>query len=804
MKSASLNVNKSLARWGMSEIFQGKLWPVGFALVLIIASIFALSALAMRMELVVVKQGKEALTADAVFASANPLPHTLLSASTTLERSMMTQFNTMLFSDTGMQLISVRAVDEYYPLIGDLVLDDSQVHHVGESQLWLDKRIMTQLELSHGDVVTLGDADFKVSGIVLEEPGLSFNPFQQMPSAYIHSSDIKKTGVIQLGSRVQYRMFLNGEPEKLIQLQESVELSPSDKWQTQETTNRSSEFFERTIQYLSLTVIMVIIMSATTLVLTCQSYVNSRSQTIAMLKSLGASTGWVCRWLLIQISLLFLSSILIGLIVGIGLEYLLRIPLSELLPNPLPSYGITPFAVSVLSVVLISLPALGIPLSHLVNTPAIDVLQQSQWRFNKQLLWLILIPLIPLLAFYSKNALILLILLSILVLFIVLALISVGLTRVLSRLSLSSSLALAFSRINRTPVSSGLQLSALALSLMLLATIGLLRHDLIEDWQQVLPEHAPNVFALNISEQELNDYLTQLDSNQVIRSEAFPIIRGRLQFINQQDVKELSYPNGKPNAIQRELNFTWGNDIPDYNQIVLGEWSNYSHVSVEEKLANELGIQVGDKLGFVINSQFIEATVGSLRHVEWRDMKPNFYFIFSSDIMQEVKGSYLLSYRIEEDQQSLLQQLSRQYPTVTVLDIQTMGNKIQALLQQVMSAVTILATLGLLAGLLLIFTLLQLSISQRQSEVRLYRTLGASKKRIASTLWVEFGIIAFVASFIAVLSAETMVAIVVKQVFEISPQLHPFLWLVLPIATSLVLAVVVMNALANLLKPHKP
>ncbi|EXF71953.1 ftsX-like permease family protein, partial [Vibrio parahaemolyticus AQ3810] len=203
--------NKSLVRWSLGEIRQGNLWPISVALVLVIASIFALSALASRMEQVIVKQGKDALTADAVFVSANPLSDSLLKSTEQLERSVMTRFSTMAFSDNGMQLISVRGVDESYPLMGELVLDGNESGRVKPNQLWLDERIMAQLEVTKGDNVTIGDADFTVSGAVLMEPGLSFNPFQQMPAAYIHQSDVEKTGAIQVGSRVQYRLFLKAD-----------------------------------------------------------------------------------------------------------------------------------------------------------------------------------------------------------------------------------------------------------------------------------------------------------------------------------------------------------------------------------------------------------------------------------------------------------------------------------------------------------------------------------------------------------------------------------------------------------------
>ncbi|MFB5140568.1 FtsX-like permease family protein [Vibrio diabolicus] len=793
--------NKSLIRWSFGEIRQGNLWPISVALILVIASIFALSALAERMEQVIVKQGKDALTADAVFVSANPIPDTLLTSTENLERSTMTRFATMAFSDNGMQLISVRAVDDNYPLMGELVLDNNPSGRVKENQLWLDERIMAQLDVKLGDSVTIGDADFKVSGAVLMEPGLSFNPFQQMPSAYIHQKDVEKTGAIQVGSRVQYRLFLQADDKTLKGLQEDTVLSPSDRWRTQDTASRSNEVFERTTQYLSLTVAIVIIMAATTLVLTCQNYVNSRTQTIAMLKSLGASRRWIEKWLFIQVTILLISASVVGLLLGSGLEYLLRIPLKDLLPEPLPSYGVTPYLVSFISAVLITVPALGIPLLGLIKTPALEVLQQGKAQRSWKRMLLVLVPVVPLLLLYADNTLVWIVLIGIAVLFIVLAAVSVALTKLFARISTQPAMKLALSRINRTPVTSGLQFGALALSLMLLSIIWLVRSDILADWERTLPADAPNVFALNIGDYELDSYLETLDKNGVTRSQAYPIIRGRLTEINGQNVKEIEYEGEGSDAIRRELNLTWGDSLPEYNDVLAGEWTNKGSVSVEADVANDLGIELGDKLRFVINSQNYDAVVDTIRYVEWRDMKPNFYFIFSSDVMANLPGSYLISYRIDEGNEALLTSMSRSHPTVSVLDIRTMGEKIQDLIQQIVSAITILALLGVVAGLLLIFTLLRLSLSQRQQEIRLYRTLGSSKKRINTTLWAEYGIMALIASGVAVFAAEVCVAAVMTYGFDLNAQIHPELWIALPLATFVTLALVVMSLLKRLLTP---
>ncbi|MBS9818009.1 ABC transporter permease [Vibrio alginolyticus] len=793
--------NKSLIRWSFGEIRQGNLWPISVALILVIASIFALSALAERMEQVIVKQGKDALTADAVFVSANPIPDTLLASTESLERSTMTRFATMAFSDNGMQLISVRAVDDNYPLMGELVLENNPAGRVKENQLWLDERIMTQLSVKPGDSVTIGDAEFTVSGAVLMEPGLSFNPFQQMPSAYIHQSDVDKTGAIQVGSRVQYRLFLQADDKTLKSLQDDTQLSPSDRWRTQDTASRSNEVFERTTQYLSLTVAIVIIMAATTLVLTCQNYVNSRTQTIAMLKSLGASRRWIEKWLFIQVTILLISASVVGLLLGSGLEYLLRIPLKDLLPEPLPSYGVTPLLVAFISAVLITVPALGIPLLGLIKTPALEVLQQGKAQRSWKRSLLVLVPVVPLLLLYADNTLVWIVLTGIAVLFVVLAAVSVTLTKLFARVSTHPAMKLALSRINRTPVTSGLQFGALALSLMLLSIIWLVRSDILADWERTLPADAPNVFALNIGDYELDNYLETLDKNRVTRSQAYPIIRGRLTEINGQNVKEIDYEGEGSDAIRRELNLTWGDTLPEYNDVLSGEWTNKGSVSVEADVANDLGIKLGDTLRFVINSQNYDTVVDTIRYVEWRDMKPNFYFIFSSDVMANLPGSYLISYRIEEGNEALLTSMSRAHPTVSVLDIRTMGEKIQALIQQIVSAITILALLGVVAGLLLIFTLLRLSLSQRQQEIRLYRTLGSSKKRINTTLWAEYGIMALIASGVAVFAAEVCVAAVMTYGFDLNAQIHPELWIALPLATFVTLALVVMSLLKRLLTP---
>ncbi|MGR5165706.1 ABC transporter permease [Vibrio astriarenae] len=795
-----------IAQWCWREVRSGQLWIIALALTLIFASVFALTALSSRLEQVIIKQGKDALTADLVFESSNPLPEDVtksLQAQSNVTTAKLTRFATMAFSDSQMQLISVNAVGDGYPLQGSLTLTSQQgvTNQVKPGELWLDERLFALLDIKEGDLLAIGDSELSVSGRITEFPGLSFNPFQQMPAALMHADGIEETGAIQPGSRVRYKLFIDAPTSVLDELQASVELTPSERWRTVDSGSRTNDVFANTEQFLSLTVVVVILMAATTLVLTCQHYVSTRQQLVSMLKSMGATKQWLRRWLGIQIGILALLSILFGTGLGMLLEYGLRFSLAELLPSPLPSYGLRPFITAFLTCTLIAIPAMGIPLLRLLDTKASQVIAQSA-ESDKASRWLLVfVPIVPFLMAYSGNKLVWFILLGLIGLVVLLGLVSVGLVAVAQGLSAKPAYKLALSRINRNKIATGLQFGCLAFSVMLLAILWLVRTDLLSDWQRTLPPDAPNAFALNIAEYEKETYLGTLDAAGIDRSEAFPIIRGRLSLVNDLDAKEVQKQGSDTDAVRRELNFTWAEALPDYNDVLKGEWTDSKGVSVEEQVAEALSIQIGDELTFVINSQTFTATVNSIRHVEWRDMKPNFYFIFTPDVMASIPSTYLVSFRLSDQDDDLFTELSRNHPTVSLMDIRVMGEKIQSLVGQIVWAITLLAGLAGVAGLLLIYTLLNLSLVERQSEMKLYRTLGASGKRLKNTLWIEYGVMALVASLVATIGAESVVAGVMNFGFNLSPQIHYWVWLTLPLLTMLTLAIVVQGGMRRILVP---
>lgn len=804
-----MNKNRALLDWSWREIKLGQLWPVLVALTLIIASVVALASLALRVDGVMTQQGRNLLAADLVFRSNNAVPDKLISEAKQLglSTSQQTRFQSMAFSDKAMQLVTVRSVQSQYPLRGQLLLEDDKQqlhHHIKPGELWLSARLFPLLDVKIGETIAIGDAEMRISGVIKEQPELVFNPFNTIPHLFMHQQDLPKTGAVQLGGRVSYRLFINGEDRQLQQLKQNYPLQVGEAWRDENSQGRTAQLLEKAKQYLSLSILMVILMAAVTLVLTCSHYVRNRSETVAMLKSMGASRAWLRYWLTLQVALMFVIAFVVGSSIGVLIEWLLRIPLADILPEQLPSVGALPFVYALLVAVCVGLPALLIPLFKLLDTPAVNVIQARESQHSYKVWWLLLLPISALLITYGSNLLVWIVFAGLMLLFLLLAGISLLLLRLLGRFKLPAAMQLALSRINRSTKSTMMQLSALSGSLMLVALIWLIKGDLLGDWQQNLAPDAPNVFAFNISPSEQQPYLASVDKLKLPRSDAFAIIRGRVSGINGVEVEQFIKEQGRSYRIlQREVNFTWADKLPSYNKVVAGGWSKTGGVSVEQKVANELNIKVGDSLSFMVNSQEVTARVNSIRSVTWQSMQPNFIFIFTKDVIEQLPATWMLSFRVEDNQDKLLTVLARDYSTVSLLDFRSILVKIQSLLKQISYSLTGLASLGVISGVLLIFTLLRLSLNERKREITLYRTLGASKQRIKSTLWAEYGLLSASAGLVAALAAELILFSLMKWGFQLPTQLHPQLWLVLPLLALAIVFLCLYSVIKELLKPLK-
>ncbi|BCQ43705.1 hypothetical protein ERHA55_12320 [Erwinia rhapontici] len=489
------------------------------------------------------------------------------------------------------------------------------------------------------------------------------------------------------------------------------------------------------------------------------------------------------QWL----AVLLLAAV-VGSAIGLGFEALLLRMLRPVLPGELPAASAWPWLWAVGSLFVISLLVGLRPYRLLLATQPLRVLRRDAvaniWPLKLYLpaMAVVVIGLLALLVGGSK--LLWALVAGIVLLSLLLGAIGWGGLLLLRRLTLRNlAFRLAVNRLLRQPWTTLSQLAAFSLSFMLLALLLVMRGDLLDRWQQQLPPGSPNYFLLNITEPQVPQVQAFLQQHQVKAETFYPVARVRLTGINQQPADP-----AQDESLNRELNLTWLEDLPDHNPMTAGSWPpKNGEVSIEQELANRLGVKLGDTLTFTGDTQEFSAKISSMRKVDWESLKPNFFFIFPPGALDGQPQTWLTSFRMDNDNATLAQ-LNRQFPTLSLLDIGSILKQIGQVLAQVSQALEIMVILVTACGVLLLLAQIQVGMRQRRQELVVYRTLGASKKLLRGTLWCEFALLGVVSGVAAAIGAEAALWGLQRKVFDFPWQPDFVLWLVLPLTGALLLS----------------
>ncbi|MEY4476428.1 MAG: hypothetical protein RL248_2195 [Pseudomonadota bacterium] len=785
-------------RWFWREWRSSSLLIVWLALTLAVACVLSLGTISSRMEKGLSQQSRDFLAGDRVLSAAYPVPERwLLEAKQQgLTVSRQLSFMTMTFAGDRPQLVEVKATDLAYPLYGKLDTQPAGVR-LEPGTVLVAPRLLSLLRVKVGDMLDVADTSLKIVGEVIQEPDSGFNPFQTSPRIIINLADVEKTGAIQPGSRLTYRYMFAGTPDAVAQFSDWLvpQLQPEQRWYgLQASGGALGKSLQRAQQFLLLSALLTLLLSIAAVAVAMSHYCRSRYDLVAVLKTLGAGRRALRRLIIGQwLSVLVLAGFC-GSVIGLLFEKILVRLLSPVLPAALPAAGLWPWGWSIGSLVLISL-LVGIrPYWQLLATQPLRVLRRdvsaNVWplRYFMPLMLMVVIGLLVLLI--GGNALLWAVLGGMVVLALLLGVIGWGGLLLLRRLTVTRlSLRLAINRLLRQPWMTLTQLAAFSLSFMLLALLLALRGDLLDRWQQQLPPDSPNYFLLNMTPQQVPEVTEFLMRHQITPSTFYPIVRVRLTEINQQLATERVHedePGGE--AVNRELNLTWQQDLPAHNMLTAGQWPpKADEVSMEQGIAERLGIKIGDKLTFSGDTQSFGATVSSIRQVNWESLRPNFYFIFPPGALEQQPQTWLTSFRYQGDGDALTQ-LNRQFPTLSLLDIGAMLKQVGQVLQQVSRALEVMVVLVIICGTLLLLAQVQVGMRQRRQELVVYRTLGASKRLLRGTLWWEFALLGLVAGLAAAIGAEAALWALQRLVFDFPWQPNWIMWWLLPLASALLLS----------------
>lgn len=790
-------------RWFWREWKTPSLLIVWLALTLAVACVLALGRISDRIENSMSYQSRELLAGDLVLRSSYPSDPAWLQEAQKegLKLSQQISFSTMAYAteeeDARPQLVLVKAADKGYPLYGDLVTEPAGLVPT-QGQVLVAPRLLALLDLNIGDNIDIGDATLKVSGKLIQEPDSGFNPFQIAPRVLIAIEDAPLTGAIQLGSRLTYRDMFAGDSQSIEAFKQKFanELRNDQRWYTLNEDNGAvGKTFQRAQQFLLLSVLLTLLLAIAAVVVSMTHYCRSRHQLIAVLKTLGAGRRSLRKWIIGQWLVILVAAALLGSLLGLAFEGILMQILGAMLPKALPPASLMPWVWAIGTLFIIAIIVGSRPYYQLMATQPSRVLREDAkspvWPLHYYLPVVSVIVVGGLFIFAGVNPLLWSILAGIVVVAILLALIGwIGLWGLRHIKFRQLSLRLSVSRLLRQPLQTITQMSAFSLSFMLLALLILVRGDLLERWQQQLPADSPNYFLINMNASQLEPVTQLLAQYQVTPTEFNPVVLARLTDINGQSAIEWADkrdPNN--NTVRRELSLTWQSQLAPANIVNEGTWPpKAGEVSIEQTVVKELGLKLGDKLTFNAGAQVFTATVSSIRTVDWESLRPNFYFIFSQESLSNMPTTWLSSFHYEGDGQ-LLTQLSRHYPTINVLDTGAIITQIQQILQQVSQALEVMVVLVIFCGLLLLLAQIQVGMSQRERELVVYRTLGASKKLMRRTLWSEFALLGLMAGLAAAFGAEIALWLLQSKVFDFPWQPEWRMWGLLPLCAAMLLSI---------------
>ncbi len=793
-----------------------------FALCLAISATTALKFSNQQIQQAVNVQAAKMQAADLVLSDQYPIEEKWQRSAQQrdLQQSHVTLFSSMAHTDANFVMVNVKAIESNFPLRGELRVQPAAAQ-IQSGEVWLSQRAMDLLKLKLLDNVQIADASFKVTALIEHDSNqeMGFSGFS--PTVIISQQDVARTQAIQVGSRAEYRLLLAGGADavtgfeadfKQQQAQHaaqqprqeleggatdasvaSAEDSPSSlKLRTAQQANvRLMKPIENLETFLQLANILTILLCGIAIALSSQRYVQQSQDHIALMRCLGASRGQMLyAYLLLLLSVVAIA-IVLGSAAGLGFAYLLLQLMSQLIPQLQFSFSLLdmltgPLPIAVLTSVVVLLGFVLPSLWELLNTAPIRVLRQAQksarsWglMLGAGMLSLIIFSVV-LTENISLTAWVMvgLIVLSLL-LYVVVWLLLTGLKRLRNR----------FSSYIGVPAQSAIQITALALGLSLMSVLLVLRTDLLERWQQQLPENTPNQFVYALPPYELQPFEQQLQAHAWQGTALYPNIRGRLVGINGQPfAPDLVKKN---NALRRELNLTQTDHYPSDNQIVKGEarLQQVGEVSVEAKLASELGIKIGDQLTFSLPEGELHSQVVNLRQVEWQSFSPNFFFIFAPKTLDVDAGSYLGSFYVPEAQKPQLIELIQQFSNTVFIDVSLILEEIKRLVNVLVQVIGVLALLVSVSGFLVLVACINLLMDARKKQVALLRSFGASKRQLKNMLSIEIGFMGAVAGLMACLFAELISAIVAHRM-QLDLQWHAQIWLLLPTLMAVLCALI--------------
>src|SRR3954469_14115971 len=744
-----------------------------------VAAIAGVSSLSRSLTEGLAREGRRILGGDMSFSlfhrQASEAERAFLSTRGRVS-SIATMRAMAMAGEKGSALIELKAVDADYPTAGELVTDPQRppgallAERDGVFGALADSALLARLDLKVGDRVTVGAAAFEIRASLVSEPDKIANGVGFGPRFLTSQAALMATGLVQPGSLVRwtYRLQL---PERLsgdaalerVAAEANAAL-PEAGWEIRSRVNADPRFarnIERFTQFLTLVGLTALLVGGVGVANAVAGFVDRKRASIATLKSLGAPGGQVVAIYLVQVLLIALIGVAIGLVVGGLMPFAVSAAFGSVLPIPLaPTLAPAELAIAALYGLLTAFAfALG-PLGRAHDVPVSGLFRdevdpERRWPRPRYLAVLalavaLLVGLAVVAAYDRKIALI----------FVGAAAGSFALLRVLGAalIALAKRLPrprraaprMALANIHRPGALTPSLVLSLGLGITLLVTLAGIDANLTRQLTRTLPENAPSFFFLDIPASEADRFdaeMRQLAPE--ARLERVPMMRGRLVSLKGVPVGEIKAGEQVAWVLEGDRGITYTTYVPEGSEVVAGQWWPEDYrgkplVSFEQKIAEGLGLSVGDDIVVNVLGRNITATVASLRTVEWRTLGINFVMVFSPNTFTGAPHTHLATVTFEggADQARdarILRETAKAFPAVTSLRVKDALDALNDIVSQLVLAIRGLSAIALLSSVLVLAGALAAGQRARLYDAVVLKTLGATRARLLSAYALEYG-----------------------------------------------------------------
>ncbi|MBZ0093260.1 MAG: FtsX-like permease family protein [Sulfuricellaceae bacterium] len=778
----------------------GDLRILALALAVAVTSVTSVGFFTDRVRQGLSQQANQLLAADLAVIADHPIAAGWASEARRrgLKTAQIELFPSMAQHAGRSQLAEIKAVSAAYPLRGELrvagrngaIVSAASIPPPGSA--WVEQALLDRLGLALGGPVTVGDATLTVAGVLLNEPDRGGGLFALAPRLLMNLADLPRTGLVQPGSRIAYRLLVAGREGSVESFRAWAEprLQPGERLEgLRDARPEIRSALQRAQQFLGLAALVSAVLAAVAVSLAARRFMQRHLDSCALLRCLGASQGQIFRLYLFQFMALGLTASLAGCAAGFLAQYGLVAWLGGFLTADLPwptwHPAVHGFVVGMALLLGFSLPYL----MRLRDVSALRVLRR-EWgdtRLSGAGAYALGVLTLALLLLSQAGD----VKLGIYVLaglggaLVAASAVAFALIRALSgvRGQAGGALRLGLAALGRRSGSSIWQITAFAIGLMALLLLTLVRGDLLREWQQTLPPDAPNRFVINIQPDQRRA-LQQFFAQRHLASPAlYPMVRGRLLAINGRDVSAANYPDARAQRlVEREFNLSWAERMQTDNRLVAGRWwtsdeTGQPFLSVEEGIAKTLGIRLGDRLTYGVAGETFTATVSSLRKVAWDSFRANFFVIGTPGLMRAFPASYMTSLYIAPEDEGRVSELVRDFPNLSVIDVAAIMEQVHRIMDKVAGAVEFVFLFTLLAGGMVLYAALASTQDERRQEAAVLRVLGASRRQLMAAQCAEFAAIGLSAGVVAALMASALGYALATRVLNLSYSVSPWLWL---------------------------